>query len=250
MTTPLAPDAPIVSGSGAESVLTVAAGPLATAPGVVEGPALDTTSTVGISAASAIGPQSVANNSASVSSTSSVPSAAPVSNGLVGLGLAQAMASIPMPPTMGLVPPGLNSVSGTNSSGAQGNRPRHSGQSIAEQEPAVKIGGSAVPSEDPTNSTESRITGVVASLVESLPVDLNELDTTLDHCLGRIDAMSESLTEMLMIDGAWPWLAGAFVGSAAGAVAGFLSRKDRLDPFSPAIEGMPSPLFPEPLARV
>ncbi len=114
----------------------------------------------------------------------------------------------------------------------------------------VAMGDSAVTSEDSTNFAESGMAEAVASLVDSLPVDLNGLDTALDHCLGRIDAMSQSLTEMLMSDGTWPWLAGAVVGSAAGALAGFLGRKERLDPFSPAIGEMPSLLFPEPLTRV
>lgn len=150
-----------------------------------------------------------------------------------------------------LLLPGAGPAGGPTVGETQGSRPRLSGQALEENEAAVTLVGTAVASEGPTVASESRIAEVVAGIVDSLPVDLNGLDTALDHCLGRIDAMGDSLAEILASDGAWPWLAGAVVGSAAGAVAGFWGRKNRLEPFSPAIgDGMPSPWFPEPLTRV
>jgi hypothetical protein len=74
-------------------------------------------------------------------------------------------------------------------------------------------------------------------LAESLPIDLVALDRAIEQCLGRIDAMGRTLTDLLDSEGAWPWLVGAVVVTAAGAAAHSWVRRSRLDPLALANGG-------------
>jgi hypothetical protein len=71
-------------------------------------------------------------------------------------------------------------------------------------------------------------------LAESLPIDLAALDQAIEHCLGRIDAVGERLSELLASEGVWPWLAGTVIVAAAGAVAQSWVRRSRFDPLARA----------------
>jgi hypothetical protein len=87
-------------------------------------------------------------------------------------------------------------------------------------------------------------------LAESLPIDLTALDRAIDQCLGQIDAMGDTLAELLGSDGAWPWLAGAVVASAAGAVAHWWGRRSRYRALTLANgEGTLSSWFLESISR-
>jgi hypothetical protein len=90
----------------------------------------------------------------------------------------------------------------------------------------------------------------VALLAEALPIDLSALDRALDHYLGQIDAMGETLEDLLASDGLWPWLAGAVITSTAGALACFWQQKTRYRPFSLSNgDGAGSGWFPDPIAN-
>jgi hypothetical protein len=92
--------------------------------------------------------------------------------------------------------------------------------------------------------------GVEGVLAQSLPIDLTALDRAIDQCLGQIDAMGDSLAELLRSDGAWPWLAGAVVASAAGAMAYWWGRRSRYRPLTLVHgEGMLSSWFLESISR-
>jgi hypothetical protein len=87
-------------------------------------------------------------------------------------------------------------------------------------------------------------------LAESLPIDLTALDRAIDQCLGQIDAMGDTLSELLGSDGAWPWLAGAVVASAAGAMAHWWGQRSRYRPFAMVNgEGTLSSWFLESISR-
>jgi hypothetical protein len=87
-------------------------------------------------------------------------------------------------------------------------------------------------------------------LAESLPIDLTALDRAIAHCLDQIDAMGDTLTDLLGSEGAWPWLAGALVVTAAGAAAHSWVRRSRFDPLAPANgEGATTSWFLEPISN-
>jgi hypothetical protein len=90
----------------------------------------------------------------------------------------------------------------------------------------------------------------VALLAEALPIDVSALGRAFDQCLGQIDAMGETLEDLLASDGLWPWLAGTAVVSAAGALTCFWRQKSRYG--APALsngDGAGSSWFPDPIAR-
>jgi hypothetical protein len=92
--------------------------------------------------------------------------------------------------------------------------------------------------------------GVEGILAETLPIDLTALDRAIDQCLGRIDAMGDTLGDLLGADGAWPWLAGAVVASATGAMAHWWGRRARFRPFAVVNgEGTLSSWFLESISR-
>jgi hypothetical protein len=67
-------------------------------------------------------------------------------------------------------------------------------------------------------------------LAESLPFDPAALDRAIAQYLDQIDALGDALADLLRSDGAWPWLAGTVVASAAGAVAHRWARRPRSEP--------------------
>ena len=69
-------------------------------------------------------------------------------------------------------------------------------------------------------------------LAESLPFDPVVLDRAIEHYLDQIDALGNTLADLLGSDGAWPWLAGAVAASAAGAVAYRWARRPRSEPIA------------------
>ena len=81
--------------------------------------------------------------------------------------------------------------------------------------------------DNPLDNAPQATAGVLADL---LPIDLIALDRAIEHCLDQMDAMGETLTDLLASDGPWPWLAGAAVASAAGAVASWWGRRSRFNP--------------------
>jgi hypothetical protein len=83
-------------------------------------------------------------------------------------------------------------------------------------------------------------------LAESLPFDPVVLDRAIEQYLDQIDALGNTLADLLRSDGAWPWLAGAVAASAAGAVAYRWARRPRSEPVALVDgEGTISPWFLE-----
>ena len=83
--------------------------------------------------------------------------------------------------------------------------------------------------EDAAETDSSQETDVLA---ESLPFDPVVLDRAIEHYLNQIDALGNTLADLLRSDGAWPWLAGAVAASAAGAVAYQRARKHQSEPIA------------------
>jgi hypothetical protein len=69
-------------------------------------------------------------------------------------------------------------------------------------------------------------------LAETLPIDLRALDRAIEQCLGRVDAMGDTLVELLGNEGAWPWVAGAVAVTVAGAAAHSWVRRSRVVPLT------------------
>ena len=130
-------------------------------------------------------------------------------------------------------------------------RPHNAGQG-GNLNPAVVMqgarrGGSPEASAETPAPAEQDTLG---RLSESLPIDLAALDRAFEHCLGQIDAMGETLADLLDSDGAWPWLMAGVVATTAGTVAFLRSRKDRFDPLALATgDGTTSSWFLETLSR-
>jgi hypothetical protein len=88
-------------------------------------------------------------------------------------------------------------------------------------------------------------------LAESLPIDLGALDRAIEQCLGRVDAMGDTLAELLGNEGAWPWVAGAVAVTVAGAAAHSWVRRSRVIPLALADgEGQISSWFLESILDV
>ena len=64
-------------------------------------------------------------------------------------------------------------------------------------------------------------------LADILPMDFMALDRALEHCLNQMDAMGDTVGDLLSSDGAWPWLAGAVVATTAGVMAHWWRKKTR-----------------------
>jgi hypothetical protein len=125
--------------------------------------------------------------------------------------------------------------------GAQGTPPRRGGV-----EPPSLVGSDPSDLASPGISSPQNFNDVLA---ESLPIDLRALDRAIEQCLGRIDAMGDTLVELLGNEGAWPWVAGAVVVTVAGAAAHSWVRRYRVDPLALANgEGPISPWFLESIS--
>jgi hypothetical protein len=126
---------------------------------------------------------------------------------------------------------------------AAGSRPRFAAQTVKTDLAVMQM---ATQRENDSGDVETRATEggqeSDAVLAESLPIDLAALDRALDHCLGQLDAVGDTLADLLKSDGAWPWLAAAVVASTAGAVALAWRRRDRFGPLAVG-EGTFSPGF-------
>jgi hypothetical protein len=118
---------------------------------------------------------------------------------------------------------------------------------------AVRVAGVALLGSDLDHHWDrgtSSLQGVEGMPAESLPIDLTALDRAIDQCLGQLDAMGDSLAELLGSDGSWPWLAGAVAASAAGAMAHWWGRRSRYRPLALVDgEGTLSSWFLESISR-
>jgi hypothetical protein len=146
---------------------------------------------------------------------------------------------------------GSTQVGSRNRDGAPLTRQCNGGQ--GENTGRVRVAGVALRASDldhHRNLGTSSPQGVEGVLAQSLPIDLTALDRAIDQCLGQIDAMGDSLAELLTSDGAWPWLAGAVVASAAGAMAHWWGRRSRYRPLTLVDgEGMLSSWFLDSISR-
>ena len=87
-------------------------------------------------------------------------------------------------------------------------------------------------------------------LAEWLPIDLKALDRAIEHYLGQIDAMGDTLADLLGSDRVWIGLAGAMIASATGAMAYRWERRSRSSPVSLVNgEGTITPWFLESISR-
>ncbi|MBV8488038.1 MAG: hypothetical protein JO161_07145, partial [Planctomycetaceae bacterium] len=80
------------------------------------------------------------------------------------------------------------------------------------------------------DATESGSSQEVDVLAESLPFDPVLLDRAIEDYLNQIDALGNTLVDLLRSDGPWPWLAGAVAASAAGTLAYQRARKRQSEP--------------------
>jgi hypothetical protein len=142
-------------------------------------------------------------------------------------------------------------ASGTDQGGAPRGHQRNGGQ--GENSNPLRVAGTMPHGGDQgihnvlgSNSQQ----GVEGVLAETLPIDLTALDRAIDHCLGQIDDMGETLGDLLGADGAMPWLAGAVIASAAGAAAHWWGRRARYRPLTVVNgEGTISSWFLESISR-
>ena len=130
-------------------------------------------------------------------------------------------------------------------------RPHYAGQGVNLNPsvvlPGARKGGSPGGSAETPAPAEQDVFG---RLAESLPIDLTALDRAFEHCLGQIDAMGETLADLMESDGAWPWLMAGVVATTAGTVAFIRSRKNGSDPLALTTgDGTTSSWFLESLSR-
>jgi len=64
---------------------------------------------------------------------------------------------------------------------------------------------------DQGNLVDAYAQAVEDLLAESLPIDLKALDQAIEHYLGRMDALGDTLTDLLVSDGMRVGLGGAAV---------------------------------------
>jgi hypothetical protein len=126
---------------------------------------------------------------------------------------------------------------------AAGGRPRFGAQAV-KTDPVVMPTATQRGSDSGDVETRATDRGQEsdAVLAESLPIDLAALNRALDHSLGQLDAIGDTVAGLLTSDGAWPWLAAAVVVSTASVVAVAWRRRDRFGPLA-VDEGTFSPWF-------
>jgi hypothetical protein len=112
------------------------------------------------------------------------------------------------------------------------------------------------PSLDGSDPSDPAISGVNSLprtdglLAESLSIDLTALDRAIEHCLDQLDAVGDTLTDLLGSEGVWPWLVGALAVTAAGAAAHSWVRRSRFDPLALANgEGATTSWFLESISK-
>ena len=124
-----------------------------------------------------------------------------------------------------------NPMGGASSDVAPGNRQHHVGQGGNDSPGSLPLASPHANDprhqDNPVNNAPQATAGLLAEL---LPIDLIALDRAIEHCLDQMDAMGDTLTDLLASDGPWPWLAGAAVASAAGSVASWWGRRSRFNP--------------------
>jgi len=193
-----------------------------------------------------IGPSVAAN---AVGAPTLAPSAAVALSASSNQGGAQALAANPNVGSADPMDPG-HATSATPDAGERpGGRVRNAGQGdgtdSAQWPSTSEEGHTPAEQEDPAHGDPR---AAVALLAEMLPIDLSALERALDHCLGQIDAMGETLEDLRASDGVWPWLAGAVVASTAGAMACHWQQRTRYRSLSLSTgEGAGYPWFPEPI---